>query len=289
MKKISTNSSVKGSILDHQFRIKKHFGQNFLKDQNVLSQIVEKSIIDKDVDVIEVGPGLGSLTEFLLEKANRVLAYEIDRDLIPILKRNFKNENNLILINKDILKVDIDKEINEILGENSQVIVVSNLPYYITTPILMKFLETSYRVKKMVFMVQLEVANRITSKPNTKDYNALSIAIQYRADAQILLKVPRTAFIPEPNVDSAVVEVKIKDQLPNPAKNETFFFQFVHQCFSQRRKTLVNNIHHHYPDLSKEQLESILKEEGINPQIRSEAISVNDFVRLSDILYTQIH
>ncbi len=289
MNKIGTNSSVKGTIHENKFRIKKHFGQNFIVDQSILTQIVEKSNITEDINVIEVGPGFGSLTELLLEKANKVLAYEIDKDLIPILKKNFKNQKKLLLVNKDILKVDIDKEIKELLGDNLETIVVSNLPYYITTPILMKFLETSHLVKKMIFMVQLEVAKRITSEPNTKDYNALSIAIQYRAEAQILLKVPRGVFIPEPNVDSAVIEVKIKDQIPNQAKYEDFFFQLIHQGFSQRRKTLVNNIFHHYPQLSKIELESILKTEGINPQIRSEALSVNEFVRLSDVLYPLIH
>lgn len=289
MKKVGTSSGVRHSINQNQFRIKKHFGQNFLIDHNILNQIIMKSEISKVTNVIEVGPGMGALTQALLEHANHVVAYEIDRDLIPILKQNLKEYKNVTLVNSDILKVNIDQEIKEHYPEDYSVVVISNLPYNITTPILMKFLETSKRIKKMIFMVQLEVAKRITSVPDKKDYNALSIAIQYRANAKILFKVPRSVFIPEPNVDSAVIEVQIMDSILHPATHEEFFFQFVHQCFSQRRKTLINNIHHHYPELSKHKLEELFREENIPPQIRSETLSVDDFVKLSDIIFPLVH
>ncbi|MDD3124047.1 MAG: 16S rRNA (adenine(1518)-N(6)/adenine(1519)-N(6))-dimethyltransferase RsmA, partial [Candidatus Izemoplasmatales bacterium] len=224
MKKIGTINEIKDSIHRNEFRIKKYFGQNFLVDQNILEQIVLKAGITKATNVIEIGPGLGSLTQKLLDASKHVLAYEIDKDLIPILNKEFSQYKNFTLIQNDILKVNIDEEIDRVFSDQSDIIVVSNLPYYITTPILMKFLETSKKVKKMVFMVQYEVAKRITSKPNTKDYNALSIVIQYRASASILFNVPKNVFIPEPSVDSAVIAVEVKNEIAHLADNEEFFF-----------------------------------------------------------------
>jgi 16S rRNA (adenine1518-N6/adenine1519-N6)-dimethyltransferase len=180
--------------------------------------------------------------------------------------------------------VNIDEEIEKYFSEESDIIVISNLPYYITTPILMKFLETSKKVKKMIFMVQYEVAKRITSKPNTKDYNALSIVIQYRASATILFNVPKNVFIPEPSVDSAVIAVEVKSDIAHLADNEEFFFGFVHNCFTQRRKTLSNNLLSTYPSLNRDKIEQLLNAEDINIQIRSEALSVDQMINLSNRL-----
>lgn len=266
-------------------RAKKHFGQNFLTDTHVLSRIVKSSGIDKNTCVVEIGPGTGALTEYLLASAKHVLAYEIDKDLIPFLKERFAKETNFTLKQQDILKVQIDQDLATVFPDNMDIVVVSNLPYYITTPILMRFLETTHRVKRMVFMVQYEVGKRFTSKPNTKDYNALSIAIQYRANAKLLFKVPRTVFVPVPNVDSAVVELDILEHPLYPVDNETFFFEFIKNLFGQRRKTVVNNLVSTYPTFSKDQIIEALLEEGLDPQVRAEAIDLEKTISFANRIH----
>lgn len=282
MKKIGTINETKHTMHEHHIKAKKHFGQNFLVDQNILNEIADQSLITKDTIVIEVGPGLGSLTQKLLEKAGHVLAYEIDRDFIPILKKTFKGFDNFTFVNQDILTVDIDQDIFKHFGDRYDIVVVSNLPYYITTPILMKFLETSKRVKKLVFMVQYEVGMRITSKPNSKDYNALSIAIQYRASARILFKVPRTVFIPAPNVDSAVVEIITLEEKKYLVSDELFFYRFIRECFTQRRKTLMNNLRSAYPEIPKTDFEDALLSLSIPLNIRAEALSLEEIINLTN-------
>ncbi len=282
MKKIGTSTHVKTTIKKEDFHIKKKFGQNFLVDQNILQKIVSIPSLSKDTLVIEIGPGMGSLTEHLLANSKHVLAYEIDKDLIPILKSTF-NDMNLTVHNKDFLKSDIDKDIESLDITYDNVVVVANLPYYITTPIIMKIIEESTLVKEMVLMMQLEVARRLTSKPSTKDYNSLSIAIQYKTKAEIALKVPKTVFIPAPNVDSAIVKLTVKDELEVFPENEELFYRVVRASFSQRRKTLVNNL---FSALNIQKADSIemLEELGYNPQIRAENLTVGDFVRISDYL-----
>ncbi|MBN2504527.1 MAG: 16S rRNA (adenine(1518)-N(6)/adenine(1519)-N(6))-dimethyltransferase RsmA [Bacilli bacterium] len=275
MKNKNTNSDT--------IRIKKHLGQNFLSDQNILSKIVAAAEIDPETYVIEIGPGTGALTEKLL-KAKKVLAYEIDKELIPGLTKRFSHSGNLTILNQDILSVDIDQDIEKHFGPKTRAIVVANLPYYITTPILMKFLETSKLVDKMILMMQMEVARRLTSKPNTKDYNALSVAISYRSSAEYLFKVPRTVFYPQPNVDSAVVSIKTRYSKPLMPNNESFFFVMVRNCFQQRRKTLANNLLSAYPKFERNQLETILSESKIDAKARAETLSLEDFIRLSDVL-----
>lgn len=274
--------SVKDLLSNNQFRIKKHLGQNFLKDRNILQKIVKEAKIDKNVGVIEVGPGLGSLTEFLIESANKVVAYEIDNELVPILKNRFSKSDNFELIHRDILTVNIDQDIDLFFQDCQEIVVVANLPYYITTPILMRFLETSKRVNRLVLMMQSEVGMRVTSKPSTKDYNALTVVINYRADTKYLFKVPKTVFVPEPNVDSAIIEIKIKNVIENKPKNEAFFFDFVHRCFTQRRKTLLNNLRDSYSQFDRLVWETLLIDMGYNPTIRAEALSIDDFIKLSD-------
>lgn len=281
--------SVKDLLSTNQFRIKKHLGQNFLKDRNILQKIVKEAKIDKSIGVIEVGPGLGSLTEYLIESAQKVVAYEIDNELVPILNNRFSQADNFELIHMDILNVDIDKDINEYFQGCNEIVVVANLPYYITTPILMRFLETSKRVNRMILMMQSEVGMRVTSKPSTKDYNALTVVINYRAETKYMFKVPKTVFVPEPNVDSAIIEIKIKNIIQNKPKNETFFFDFVHRCFTQRRKTLLNNLRDSYSQFDRDVWESLLIELGYNPTIRAEALGIHDFIRLSDKVEDMIH
>lgn len=280
MLKIGTIASTNKTIKKHNFRIKKKFGQNFLTDQNILRNITEVATIDKETLVVEIGPGFGSMTELLLQKAKTVLAYEIDPELIPILEENFTNDN-LILINADILKRNIDDDINSLNEEYSNVVLVANLPFYITTPIIMQVLEQSKLVKELVVMMQLEVAKRFTSKPSTKDYNSLSVVIQFKTDSTIALKVPRTVFVPAPNVDSAVVHMKVKDIIDPAPDDLDVFFRLVRASFIQRRKTLVNNLSSGF-NLSKDKIKDLLVECNFGESIRAEKLSVEDFVLLSN-------
>ena len=279
--KIGNTVFVSKVLNENNLSAKKKFGQNFLTDQNILSSIVDAAGIDKDTLVIEIGPGLGSLTERLLELAGRVVAYEIDSDLIPILKENLKDYNNLEVINKDILEVDINSDIDIYSKGFKNVYLVANLPYYITTPIILGLLSKTDKITKYVMMMQLEVADRICGKPKTKDYNALSIAIGYRAKATKILKVPRTVFIPSPNVDSAVVRLDLYENKPYKALNEEHFFDFIRLCFNQRRKTLTNNLGSKY---SKDFILKMLADNNIKPTARAEELSIEDFIHLSDYI-----
>jgi len=280
MGKLGTTKNIKKTIDENKFNIKKKFGQNFLTDQNILSKIANVCDITKETLVIEIGPGLGSLTEHLLKKSKRVLAYEIDSDLIPILKETFAGEN-LTLVHKDILKSSIDEDIKELNEEFDNIVVVANLPYYITTPIIMKVLEESSVVKEMVLMMQMEVARRLTSDPSTKDYNSLSIAIQYKTVAKLAIKVPRTVFIPAPNVDSAIVHLKVIENREITPVDEKKFYKLVRSAFGQRRKTLVNNYFSQL-NIDKTYMSDLLEELGYDSRVRAESLSVEDFIRISD-------
>ena len=282
MKKVGTASHVKSTIKNEEFHIKKKFGQNFLVDQNILQKIVAIPSLSKDTLVIEIGPGMGSLTEHLMHASKHVLAYEIDGDLIPILRNTFKDQN-LTVKHSDFLKCNIDADIKDLKITYDKVVVVANLPYYITTPIIMKIIEESVEVKEMVLMMQLEVARRFTSKPSTKDYNSLSIAIQYKTKAEIAMKVPRTVFIPAPNVDSAIVKLVVKNELEVSPENEELFYKIVRSSFSQRRKTLVNNLFSAL-NIPKVFAIKMLGDLDYNPQARAESLSVNDFIRISDYI-----
>ena len=273
-------NNTKQILEENGFSMKKKFGQNFLIDQNILSSIVSKAGINKEVNVIEIGPGIGSLTEHLLENANHVISYEIDNTLIPILTKEFSGYDNFTLLNTDILKADIQSDIKKYFKEDYPVYVVANLPYYITTPIIMHLLENVPEVKRYAVMVQLEVADRICANKGGKDYNNLTIAIKYRAEVHKAITVSRNVFMPKPNVDSAVVVFDIYDEKPYKVENEKFFLDFVRNSFANRRKTLVNNINNAY-HLSKEKIEEILVKNNYNPMVRSEALSIEDFILLA--------
>lgn len=280
----STKSHIMTMLKHHDIHIKKQYGQNFLIDDNILDKIIDAADIDDKTLVIEIGPGLGSLTKYLLAHAKKVLAYEIDQKLIPILEDYFKDQNHFTLIPDDILKRNIDEDIKPLLEGIEQVVVVANLPYYITTPILMKCLEESTLINRLIVMMQLEVARRLTARENTKDYNALSVAIQYRTHAQFSFKVPKNVFIPAPNVESAVIRLDVKNETPLENKLELFFYDFIRQAFKQRRKTLLNNLSTAY-QLEKKTVIEILETHGYNPQIRAEALTINDFIVLTKIFY----
>ena len=271
----------------YQFHIKKKYGQNFLTSEYILESIVNKAEITNETGVIEIGPGLGALTNYIAQKAKKVLCYEIDSDLLPILADTLKEYNNINILNEDILEANVNKDIDKYLTDCKSIYVIANLPYYITTPILIQLLEKVSKINKYVVMMQQEVAARLAGKASTKEYNSLSIAIQYRASVKKVLNVPRNVFIPAPNVDSAVLEIKTYDVKKYFPKIEWFFFDLVRNSFSQRRKTLMNNLINRYGDY-KEIYSQCLDELNIKLTVRAEELSIDDFVKLSDLLYEKL-
>lgn len=278
---IGNQRFINETLEKNKLDAKKKFGQNFLTDQNILTSIADASEVDSDTLVIEIGPGLGSLTEHLCQRAGFVLCYEIDNDLIPLLEDNLKEYNNFIVINKDILTVDINEDIKKYQKNLNKVYVVANLPYYITTPIILGLLSQTNLITRYVLMMQLEVADRICGTPKTKDYNALSIAIGYRAKATKVVKVPRIVFIPSPNVDSAVVKLDLYDKPMYQALNEEHFFRFIRDAFKQRRKTLINNLSSEY---DKEFISKMFNDNNIKLNVRAEELSIKDFVDLDNYI-----
>ena len=268
----------KSIVKQANFMVKKKYSQNFLLDENIIDNIIEKSGVDNNTGVIEIGPGLGALTKKLFNYAKKLLIYEIDSDLIPYLNDFFSSYKNFKLVNDDILKSDINNEIKEYLFDVDRIVVISNLPYHITTPIIMRFLEEINNIDSMTLMMQYEVAKRLTSKPNTKDYNALSVIVQHQTEVKYLFKVPKTVFYPKPNVDSAVIKLDIKKNINNNEQIE--FYRFIHACFSQRRKTLVNNLHSTYSEYSKAKLIDMLEDIEIHSMIRAESLNLSDFDKL---------
>lgn len=268
-------------LLDkYNLNAKKGFGQNFLIDDNILKKIAF-SLDDKDYQaVIEVGPGLGSLTRYLVKSYPQVLCYEIDQDMIEVLNDTIL-EHNLTIKEGDFLKSNVEKDIETYFGKQN-VCLIANLPYYITSPILLKLLEEVPSVKDIVIMIQKEVADRFVAKPNTKDYNALSVLIQYFTNAEKLFDVSPSAFIPAPKVSSSVIHLSYKDKVSLSGDDLTFFLKFNRNIFKQRRKTLVNNICASF-NISKEDTSKILLENGFKDTIRSEALSVEEIVNLSKI------
>ena len=282
---------TKNIMRKYNIKANKSLGQNFLINSEVVEKIIESSeISDKDM-VIEIGPGLGTLTKYLLEKARKVLCVELDSKMIRILQERFSKYENFELINADILKVDLNEIIceNKRTGKIKDVKVVANLPYYITTPILMGLIEKKLPIDRYVTMMQKEVAERLSAKPGSKDYNALSIAVQYYTEAKIALTVPKTVFIPAPNVDSAVVRLTRREQPAVEVINEDFFMEVVHGAFKQRRKTLQNNLNQHFADLTKEEVTAILEEAGILPNRRGESLSIEEFAKLSNTFYQHLN
>ncbi|ALT80178.1 16S rRNA methyltransferase [Streptococcus gallolyticus] len=279
--------SVTRAVLErHGFTFKKSFGQNFLTDTNILQKIVDTAEIDKNVNVIEIGPGIGALTEFLAENAAEVMAFEIDDRLIPILADTLRDFDNVKVINEDILKSDLQSRIKEFANPDLPIKVVANLPYYITTPILMHLIESKIPFAEFVVMMQKEVADRISAEPNTKAYGSLSIAVQYYMTAKVAFVVPRTVFVPAPNVDSAILTMTRREQPLVQVKDEDFFFRVSKISFVHRRKTLWNNLTSHFgkADEIKAKLEQALEIAEIKPSIRGEALSIAEFAKLADTL-----
>lgn len=268
----------------HNFHIQKKYGQNFLIDPNVLKRIVEAAEISTEDCVLEIGPGLGTMTQYLAELAGRVVAVEIDKNLIPILEETLAGYDNVRLINADILKVDINRIVEE-ENRGRPVKVVANLPYYITTPIIMGLFESHAPIQSITVMVQKEVADRMQVGPGTKDYGALSLAVQYYAKPEIVANVPPNCFIPRPNVGSAVIRLTRHREPPVQVENEAGFFALIRAAFNQRRKTLVNALGNASEiDVTKEDAAEALERLGLPPAVRGEALTLEQFARLSGCL-----
>ena len=267
----------------YNFSFKKSLGQNFIIDVNILKKIIEHAEINKEVGVIEVGPGIGSLTEQLALHANKVVAFEIDERLLPILKDTLSAYDNITIVHADILKVNMKEVFAEHFADTERIHLVANLPYYITTPILMHILQTAPGIKQMTVMLQKEVAERMAAKPNTKEYGSLSIAVQYYTETKVVMDVPKTVFIPQPNVTSSVLTLKRREQPLVQVDDEQLFFEVVQASFAHRRKTIRNNLLRHFSkSLDKEVILQSLKNAEIAESVRAEAITINQFANLSN-------
>ena len=271
-------------IQKHGFMFQKKFGQNFLIDTRVLEKIVAAAGVTKDDCVLEIGPGIGTLTQYLAEAAGRVIAVEIDRNLIPILEETLAEHENVTVVNQDILKTDI-KGLADAYHGGRPLKVVANLPYYITTPIVMSLLEGEDLVDSITVMVQKEVAERMMEGPGSKEYGALSLAVQYYARPEIVANVPLNCFIPRPNVGSAVIRLTKHETPPVQVKDPKKMFQLIRASFNQRRKTLPNGIGN-APELpyTREQAAAALEKMGLSPAVRGEALSLSQFAELADLL-----
>ena len=280
MDRLSSHRATKEVVNKHNFKFSKSLGQNFLIDDNVIDRILEGARLSETDRIIEVGPGIGTLTREMGKVAENVVAIEIDKTLIPILKETLADLDNVEVVNEDILKVDVQGLINEKLN-GGPVKLVANLPYYITTPIVMKFLEEDIPVTDIVVMVQKEVADRMNAKPSTKDYGALSVAVQFYCDTEIVAKAPRHMFVPQPNVDSIVIGLHVRDEKKYVVDNEDIFFKTVKASFGQRRKTLLNSLGG-LGFLSKDQIREALQAANIDEKRRGETLSIDEFANLSN-------
>lgn len=280
MSKLATHSKTKEIIQKYDFRLTKSLGQNFLVDQNILDKIVQAAEVTKEDVVFEVGTGIGTLTHELALRAKKVVAIEIDRKLIPILEETLSGVDNVEIVNQDILKTDL-KYLAQEFAEGRSIKVVANLPYYITTAIIMKFLESNIRLDSFVLMIQKEVADRITAKPSTKDYGSLTVAIQYYAQSELISKVPRNAFIPPPNVDSSVIRLRIRSERDIQVRDEQLFFKVIRGSFSKRRKTIQNALST-YEDFTKDVVIEALTRADIDPKRRGETLTIDEFAKLTN-------
>lgn len=276
-------SVVRNLIEQHQFRIKKSLGQNFLTDGNIINKIVDTAELQLNEVVVEIGPGLGALTRRLAEKARQVFAVEIDRSVFCILEETLAGLNNVTLVQEDALKTNFDRLVNTHDNKAGKFKVVANLPYYITTPLIMHLLEERFCISKIVVMVQEEVARRLTASPGNKDYGALTVAANFYAEVKTAFKVPRTVFMPRPEVDSAVVSLTVRELPAVNVLNENDFFTLVKAAFQQRRKTLLNALSSANKQIPKERWLDILHEADIDPTRRGETLNLQEFANLADL------
>ncbi len=284
MEKLSNPQVTIQTIKKYEFAFQKKFGQNFLIDEHVITKIINAAEITKDDLVLEIGPGIGTMTQYLAESARKVIAVEIDKNLIPILGETLAEYDNVTVINEDILKLDIDRLVEK-ENDGKPIKVVANLPYYITTPIIMGLFESHVPLQSITVMVQKEVADRMQVGPGSKDYGALSLAVQYYAKPYIAANVPPNCFIPRPGVGSAVIRLTRYEEPPVTVKDEILMFKLIRASFNQRRKTLQNGIANS-PELpySKAQVEKALEKMGLATNVRGESLTLAEFAKLSDII-----
>lgn len=284
MEKLSNPQKTIEIIKKYEFCFQKKFGQNFLIDGHVLNKIIAGAGVNKDDMVLEIGPGIGTMTQYLAEAAGSVAAVEIDRNLLPILEETLADYDNVTVIHADVLSLDLNQLVQEKNG-GRPIKVVANLPYYITTPIIMALFEQHVPIANITVMVQKEVAARMKAGPGTKDYGALSLAVQYYAEPYIVANVPCNCFMPRPNVDSAVIRLTKFDKPPVAVADETLMFKIIRASFNQRRKTLVNGLNNS-PELSftKEEIADAIAQVGLSPSIRGEALTLEQFAELTDKL-----
>ena len=275
-------SETRRLVEEHDIRIQKKYGQNFLTDKNILEKITNAADLTEEDCVLEIGPGLGAMTRLLCQKAGKVIAVEIDRQLIPVLKETLSEFDNLTIINEDILKVDLFKLSNDHC-DGKPFKVVANLPYYITTPIIFSLLENGAPVSSITVMVQKEVADRMQTGPGSKDYGALSLAVQYYADPEIVVNVPPECFIPRPHVGSAVINLKRHAVPPVEVMDDKKMFRLIRASFNQRRKTLANALSNG-AGIPREETVKALENMGLSETIRGEALTLEQFAKLSDLL-----
>ena len=284
MATLGSRKSTAEIIEKYHFSFQKKFGQNFLVDSSILDRIIESAQITKEDCVLEIGPGIGTMTQRLAEEARAVVAVEIDRNLLPVLADTLSAYENVTVINADILKLDLNRIVEEHNG-GRPVKVVANLPYYITTPIIMALFEKKVPLHSVTIMVQKEVADRMRVGPGTKDYGALSLAVQYYAKPEIVTKVPAGCFMPKPNVDSAVIRLTRYEKPPVEVEDETWLFAVIRASFNQRRKTLANGLANAgYPGIGRRQVEEVLSAMGLAAAVRGETLTLEQFAELSDRL-----
>ncbi|MCM3603656.1 16S rRNA (adenine(1518)-N(6)/adenine(1519)-N(6))-dimethyltransferase RsmA [Robertmurraya korlensis] len=285
-KDIATPVRTQEILKKFGFSFKKSLGQNFLIDTNILKRIVDHANLTEKSGAIEIGPGIGALTEQLARNSEKVVAFEIDQRLLPILKETLAPYPNTTIIHEDVLKANVKEVIGEQFTGIEDIMVVANLPYYVTTPIIMKLLEEKLPIRGIVCMLQKEVADRIAAKPGGKEYGSLSIAVQYYTEAETVMIVPKTVFMPQPNVDSAVIRLTVREEPIVKVRSEDFFFQVTRASFAQRRKTILNNLTSQLPDgkIKKDKILQALEKAQIEPSRRGETLSIAEFAQLSDAL-----
>lgn len=284
---MNTLKKTKMILNKYDIKANKRFGQNFLIDDNILENIVEVSNISKSDLVIEIGPGLGNLTEYVINKAGYMLLVEIDNKMIQILNDRFKEKDNYSLLNDDVLKINLDKKVEEIEKKLNikfnKIKVVANLPYYITTPILFKLLQDESRIDSITVMVQKEVAERMVARSKTKDYGILTLMVEYLSDANIEFIVPKDSFIPAPNVTSAIISLRKNKKFR--VNDEKIFFDLIHKSFAKRRKTMINSLYlSNFNGMDKENLNQIFNQLGIDKNVRAEELEIEDYINITDII-----
>lgn len=282
---VATPGKTKEILKRFDLKAKKSLGQNFLIDLNILGKIVSAAELDGTKGALEIGPGIGALTQQLAKQAGRVVAVEIDQRMLPVLEETLGGYDNAEVVHADVLKLDLAELFRSKFAGLSGVSVVANLPYYVTTPIVMKLLEERLPLENIVVMVQKEVAERMAARPGTKDYGSLTVAVQYYCEPEVVTIVPHTVFVPQPNVDSAVIRLKVRKEPPVEVGDERMYFEVVQASFAQRRKTITNNLlSRFFTKETKPQLETALQEAGIDPSRRGETLSLGEFAKLTQAL-----